>query len=159
MWLALKNYDPRLVGFNFDLAHILVKSGTGWWDSIRLAHKHMLSVAVHDFKWVKRSDPVRGMRRTDPSPDWPWTAEYVAPGQGMVNFKSAFEYLKSINFSGPIYIYFTYWVDVPGLAKPLDMWGGPVGQFQMPMTKSQYLSYLRRDRDFFESLMKSAGLL
>jgi len=80
-------------------------------------------------------------------------------GQGMVNFKSAFEYLKSINFSGPIYIYFTYWADVPGLAKPLDMWGGPVGQFQMPMTKSQYLSYLRRDRDFFESLMKSAGLL
>jgi len=58
----------------------------------------------------------QGPRRSDPSQGWPWTAEYVAPGTGMVNFKAAFEYMKAIGFAGSFLHYSEYFVNVPASA-------------------------------------------
>jgi sugar phosphate isomerase/epimerase len=159
LWLAVRDFDPAVVGINYDLGHATMKGGPEWWESIRFAHKHMLAMSLKDIKWVKKADAVRGPRRTDPSADWPWAAEYVVPGEGMVNFKSAFQYLKSITFAGPIFTYHEYFVEVPGAAQPVNMLGASMPNFKLEMPKAQYVSCLRRDREFYTRLMADVGLV
>ena len=86
--------------------------------------------------------------------DWPWTAEYVVPGTGMVNFKAAFEYMKAIGFAGSFLHYSEYFVSVPGAKAPVSLLR-PNVPTEVP--KDLYIANLRRDHDFYAKLIADAG--
>lgn len=154
LWLAIRDIDPRYVGMDYDLGHATMKGGPEAWESIRYAHKNILSIASKDIRWARKTDPPQGPRRSDPSEDWPWTAEYVVPGTGMVNFTAAFQYLKSIGFAGSFLHYSEYFVTAPGATHPVSLLRPKVPN-EVP--KDLYVTSLRRDHDFFAKLLADVG--
>ena len=154
LWLAVKDFDTKYIGMDYDLGHAMMKGGPETWEYIRFAHRNILSMAGKDILWAKKTDTPKGPRRSDPSDDWPWTAEYVVPGTGMVNFKAAFEYMKAIGFSGSFLHYSEYFVNVPGSANPVTLLRPNVPK-EVP--KELYIANLRRDHDFYAKLIADAG--
>jgi sugar phosphate isomerase/epimerase len=154
LWLAIKDFDTKYVGMDFDLGHATFKGGPEAWEAIRFSHPNVLSIASKDIRWAKKADPPQGPRRSDPSDDWPWTAEYVVPGTGMVNFKMAFEYMKAINFCGSFLHYTEYFVNVPGASQPTSLLRPNVPK-EVP--KDLYIASVKRDYEFFVQQLKVAG--
>jgi L-ribulose-5-phosphate 3-epimerase len=154
LWLLIRDFDTKYVGMDFDLGHVVFKGGPGVWEAIRFMHKNVLSIASKDIRWARKSDPAQGPRRSDPSDDWPWAAEYVRPGTGMVNFKMAFEYMKAMNYCGSFLHYSEYFVDVPGNPQPLSLLRPNVPK-EIP--KDVYIASVRRDYEFFSKLLKDVG--
>ena len=154
LWMLIKDFDPKYVGMDMDIGHATMKGGPEVWELLRFAHKNILSIASKDIRWAKKTDPPQGPRRSDPSEDWPWTAEYVVPGTGMVNFKAAFEYMKAIGFAGSFLHYSEYFVNVPGSTQPVSLLrpNGP-----KEVSKDLYLSNLRRDYDFYSKMLVEVG--
>jgi len=154
LWLAIKDFDTKYVGMDLDLGHATMKGGPEVWELIRFAHKNILSIASKDVRWAKKTDPPQGPRRSDPSDDWPWTAEYVPPGTGMVNFRAAFQYMKSIDYAGSFLHYSEYFVDVPGAKQPVSLLRPNVPK---DVPKDLYIGSLRRDYDFYSRMLSQAG--
>lgn len=154
LWLAIKDFDPKYIAMDLGLGHCTMKGGPEVWELIRFAHKSIVSISSNDIRWAKKVDPPQGPRRSDPSPDWPWAAEYVIPGTGMVNFKTAFDYLKAIGFAGSFLHYSEYFVNVPGASKPVSILRPKVPE---EMSKEIYISNVRRDHDFYASLIAEAA--
>ena len=154
LWMAVKDFDPKYIGMDLDLGHATMKGGPEVWEMIRFAHKNILSIASKDILWAKKTAPEQGPRRSDPSEDWPWTAEYVVPGTGMVNFKAAFEYMKAIGFAGSFLHYSEYFVTPPGAKKPVSLLRPNVPK---DLPKELYVSSLHRDFDFYSTMLREAG--
>jgi sugar phosphate isomerase/epimerase len=154
LWMAIKDFNTKYVGMDIDVGHGVFKGGPELWELIRFAHRNMLAVASKDIRWVKKSDQPGGPRRSDPSQDWEWTAEYVVPGTGMVNWKMVFDYLKAIQFAGPFLHYSEYFVEVPGKG-PISLLRPDVPKV---VSKEQYIEAIRRDHEFFTKLMADEGI-
>jgi sugar phosphate isomerase/epimerase len=93
----VKAQDPRWIGSNFDVAHATIEGGLGGWRSgfrLLAAASRIQMLALKDFAWKKQAEK--------------WEPEFCALGQGMVDFKTFFSYLKEINFAGPISMHFEY---------------------------------------------------
>jgi len=150
----VRDFDTKYIGMDLDLGHATMKGGPEVWEMIRFAHKNILSIAGKDIRWAKKTDPPQGPRRSDPSQDWPWTAEYVAPGTGMVNFKAAFEYMKAIGFAGSFLHYSEYFVNVPGAKEPVSLLRPNIPK---DVPKELYIGSLRRDFDFYSKMLADAG--
>jgi L-ribulose-5-phosphate 3-epimerase len=162
LWQAVKDLDPARVGICYNIAHATMRGGPEWWETIRFAHKHIAGFSLCDFKWVRKTDPVRGDRRTDADESWPWAAEWVKPGDGMVNFKAAFQSLRQIGFTGPIHVFNEYRVDVPGLPDQVNLLGKSTATTNtrgLEMPRDMFIGILRRDHEFYMKLMTDAQLL
>jgi sugar phosphate isomerase/epimerase len=93
----VRSEDPQQIGSNFDVAHATIEGGLGGWRTgfhLLASDSRIQMLALKDFAWTKRSDK--------------WEPEFCALGQGMVDFKTFFGYLKAINFAGPISMHFEY---------------------------------------------------
>jgi len=93
----VKAQDARWMGSNFDVAHATIEGGLGGWRSgfrLLAAASRIQMLALKDFAWTKQGDK--------------WEPEFCALGQGMVDFKTFFGYLKEIGFAGPISMHFEY---------------------------------------------------
>jgi sugar phosphate isomerase/epimerase len=154
LWLLVRDFDPKYIGMDLDLGHATMKGGPEVWELIRFAHEHILSIPSKDIRWAKKTDVPQGPRRSDPSQDWPWTAEYVVPGTGLVNFKMAFEYMKSIGFAGSFLHYSEYFLNVPGAKEPVSLLRPAVPK-EVP--KDLYIASVKRDYEFYKKLMADVG--
>ena len=133
------------MGVNYDIEHVMSKGGAGWRESIRAVGPHLHSVSIKDFLWEKADD-------VDPM-EWPWRTRFVMPGQGMVDFVDFFRYLQSIGFTVPLETYYEYMVDVPGRTEKMNMLGTNYGEWQLEIPESTYLGHLKRDVDFYNSVL------
>jgi sugar phosphate isomerase/epimerase len=149
LWLVLKDFDPQLVGLNYDLGHATIRGGTGWVETSHIAHRHVRGLSLKDFRWVKGS----GRRGAGA-----WSAEMVPGGEGMVDFRGMLGYFKTVGFAGPIELYQEYTIDVPG-REPLDMLGTDYGTWKLEIPKARWLSLLKRDVTFYSTALREAGLL
>lgn len=149
LWMVMKDLDPRFVGINFDIGHVTAKGGAGWREAARASHRYIQSLSVKDFLWMKRTDAAAGT--------WPWQTEFVRPGDGMVDFPNFLAYFHSIDFAGPIECYFEYKVAIPGSTTRMDMLGTDYGKWKLEVDQDYFISLLRRDADFYKSLMRAAG--
>jgi sugar phosphate isomerase/epimerase len=95
IWGVLKDFDPALIGLNYDTGHTTARGGVGWIDAARVAHRHLACLAIKDVKWERR-------------PDGRWASEFCPVGEGMVDFAAVFAYLKSIGFAGPVNIHYEH---------------------------------------------------
>jgi sugar phosphate isomerase/epimerase len=150
LWLALKAFDPQLVGLNYDLGHATIRGGSGWMETSHFSHRFVHGLSVKDFRWVKRA----GRRGTGA-----WSPEMVPPGEGMVDFQGMLGYFKSVGFAGPVELYQEYEATVPGVAQPVNMLGTDFGKWKLEMPKSEYVALLKRDVTFYTNALTEAGLL
>jgi sugar phosphate isomerase/epimerase len=145
LWLLVRDFAPSVLAINYDLGHAFVRGGTEWMQTARFAHRHVAALSVKDVHWVRRKDAAPGT--------WPWTPEFVPPGQGMVNFRDMFMYFKSAGFNGPIEVYYEY--DVPlADGRTMNMLGTNYGTWQLEMPRAQFIAYLKRDLDFYRALLR-----
>jgi L-ribulose-5-phosphate 3-epimerase len=149
LWLLLKDYDPKVCGLNYDVAHAMVRGGTEWIETANFSHRHIQAGAVKDFVWSKDL--------TVPPDTWPWWEEWVVPGTGMVNFRDIFAYFKKFGFSGPIEVYYQYMVRIGSRNSGdlMNMLGKGFGKWQLEIPKPQYIALLKRDLQFYRNVCAS----
>jgi sugar phosphate isomerase/epimerase len=136
LWVILRDFDPHLVGINYDIGHATIEGGLGGWiRSEQLAAPFMRGVALKDFRWGRNA---RGQ----------WTVEWCPPGEGMVNFRRFLAMLKQQQFNGPIQVHYEY----SGLG------GAEHGNKQLTIPKGEAIAQIRRDAGFFRTLLNEAGL-
>lgn len=148
LWMLMRDLDPRYVGLNYDIGHVMAKGGAGWRESIRAVGPYLHSCSIKDFYWQKLTKVAEGQ--------WPWRTRLVPPGEGMVNFPDFFRYLQSIKFQGPLENYFEYSVRLPGMAKPFDMLGTDYGQWKLDMPEDRFVGFLQRDVAFYTKVWRDA---
>ena len=148
LWMLMRDLDPRYVGLNYDIGHVMAKGGAGWRESIRAIGPYLHSVSVKDFYWEKQADVPPGQ--------WPWRTRLVRPGMGMVNFLDFFRYLQSIGFAGPVETYFEYSEQVPGSAAPVDLLGTDYRAWKLEMPESMFAGILKRDVAFYDAVWRQA---
>jgi sugar phosphate isomerase/epimerase len=145
LWTLVKDYPANLLAINFDIGHATVRGGTEWVTTARFAHRHVKALSLKDMLWIKRADA-----RPD---QYPWVHEFVVPGTGMVNFRDIFSYFKSVNFDGPLEVYYEYMVDLGG-GRSMNMLGSRIG-WKLEMPKAQFISLMKRDVDFYRSVLRA----
>ena len=136
IWAAIRDFDPALIGLNYDTGHTTIRGGNGWGDAARVAMTHIKCLAIKDPLWEQV--PGRG-----------WTPEFVPLGEGLVDFKSRFELLKSAGFNGPVNIHFEH----HGLL------GTDVGTWKLAMPRAEFLAIITQDLDRLRTAMRAAQVL
>ncbi|MBS3772335.1 MAG: TIM barrel protein [Bacteroidales bacterium] len=94
VWMLVKDFDPRLIGCQYDIRHATVEGGFSWPLGLQLLQAHVQTIVIKDFKWMKTSDG--------------WDDVSVPLGEGMVNFDKYFSLLKELNIRAPITLHFEY---------------------------------------------------
>jgi len=65
--LLLRDFDPAVVGVNYDVGHATIEGGIGGWiDSYRIVGPHVRGIAVKDFLWGRDA---KGLWRPEWMPD------------------------------------------------------------------------------------------
>jgi len=87
---VLKEFDPALVGFHYDIGHMTREGANGLWaTNLRAAGAYVKGISVKDFIWVKGNEGR-------------WRTEWVPLGEGLVQLDQFAAILKEMQFSGPI---------------------------------------------------------
>jgi sugar phosphate isomerase/epimerase len=135
LWVLIKDFSPRWVSSNFDLAHATVEGGLGGWgNSARLMMPFARGVAIKDFKWGKND---KGQ----------WEPLWCPLGEGMVNFPVLFAMLKEAGFSGPVQLHTEY-----------SLGGIENGAKTSTLPKAQIMDAIRKDLTTLRGWMKQAEL-
>jgi sugar phosphate isomerase/epimerase len=148
LWMLMRDLDPRRVGLNYDIGHVMAKGGNGWRESIRAVGPYLHSCSIKDFYWEKQASV--------PAGQWPWRTKLVRPGDGMVNFGEFFRHLQAIGFEGPLEQYFEYDLTIPGRVTPFDMLGTDYRAWKLDIPEAQFIEYLRRDVGFYKDTWRDA---
>lgn len=126
----VKELPAEQIGSNFDIAHATIEGGLGGWRSgfRLLAADHRIRMsAVKDFVWERQNGQ--------------WQPRFCPLGQGMVDWKTYFSYLKEIQFNGPISMHIEY-----------------PGEGTTPQEKERdLLEKIKQDLALVRSLMKEQG--
>lgn len=94
VWMLVKDFDPSLIGCQYDIRHATVEGGFSWPLALKLLQDHVQTIVIKDFKWVKTNEG--------------WEDASVPLGEGMVNFDKYFRLLKELNIRAPITLHFEY---------------------------------------------------
>ncbi len=89
MYQLLKDYDPKTIGFAFDIMHAKVEGGMSWPIQFKLVQSHLAAVYVKDFRW--ENGKVKNMPL----------------GEGWVD-RPFYQLLRQSGFAGPIFIHIEY---------------------------------------------------
>jgi len=111
VYLLLRDYDPSHLCAYIDPGHMAVEGGlSGWKIGMDILREHIRMVAVKDFGWFQETDPGTGEKK--------WKVRTVPLSEGLVPWKEIFEYLKRLNFDGPVSLHSEYHdVDLQGLIR------------------------------------------
>lgn len=135
LYLLLQDFDPALVGVNYDTAHATVEGGFGGWiHSLSLVGPMLRGVAVKDFRWGRDE---RGR----------WRPQWCPLGEGMVDFPKFFEMLAAVGFRGPLQVHYEY---------PLG--GADTGKRTLAMPEAEVFAAMRRDLARLRGWLREASL-
>ncbi len=135
LYILLKDFDPRAVGVNYDIAHATIEGGLGGWiDSFRVIGSHLQGVAVKDCTWEKDAAGK-------------WQSQFVPLGQGMTKLPQFFQMLAATPFRGPLQLHFEY---------PLG--GAENGNMKLTIPKEQVFTAMKRDLLELRTRLHEAGL-
>jgi sugar phosphate isomerase/epimerase len=122
LYILLKDFDPKLVGINYDIGHATIEGGFGGWiDSFRVCGPYLQGIAVKDCIFSKDD---KGN----------WASHFVPIGQGMVKFRQFFDMVAAADFHGPLQLHFEY---------PLG--GADNGKTKLTIPQEQVTSAMKRD--------------
>jgi sugar phosphate isomerase/epimerase len=135
LYIVLKDFDPSLVGVNYDIGHATIEGGFGGWiNSFYITGQHLRGIAVKDCVWQKGANGE-------------WKSEFVPLGEGMVHFQEFFTMVKQSGFHGPLQIHYEY---------PLG--GANNGKTQLTMPQEQVFAAMKRDVLKLRGYLKEANL-
>jgi len=131
---VLKEFDPALVGFHYDLGHMTREGANGLWvTNLRAAGEYVRGVSVKDFIWVKGNDGR-------------WRTEWVPLGEGLVHLDQFAAILKEIRFSGPI-------------ENQPEYPDGVGGETQIKIPPERVFAALKKDQEVLRKSLASVGLV
>ena len=148
-WTVIRDFDPKLIGLNYDIGHATARGGFGWIDGALLVGDRMRAIAIKDFLWTKGHEDVDAPLRANEPPEarTGWGVEWVPLGQGMVAFPQFFALLRRISFDGPLNLHFEH----------NNLLGTDVGTWKLHITREQFIEIVKRDVDFIRKTMNAAG--
>jgi sugar phosphate isomerase/epimerase len=130
---VLKDFDPALVGFHYDVGHMTREGANGLWaTNLRAAGAYVKGVSVKDFVWGKGSDGR-------------WRTEWVPLGEGLVQLDQLAAILKEINFAGPI-------------ENQPEYPDGVGGETQIKIPPERVLSALKKDQEVLRKALAKVAL-
>jgi sugar phosphate isomerase/epimerase len=136
LYLLLRGHSPDEVSANYDIGHATVEGGYGGWvHSSKLLLPHTRGIAVKDFTWGRNN---RGQ----------WVPQWCALGQGMVDFKRFFAFVKEAGFSGPLQLHMEY----------NELGGAASGQKTSTIPQEPLFAIFRRDLERLKGMLRESGL-
>jgi sugar phosphate isomerase/epimerase len=133
---VLKDFDPKLVGFHYDIGHATNAGGAGTWiNNLRAAGPYIAGVSVKDSYLEK------GQEGRD------WRPHYTPLGQGNVQLGQFVSILKEISFSGPMEIQAEY-----------SNGGAESAQDKLTLPREQVLGAMKKDLEFLRAALRQVGL-
>lgn len=97
----LKTANRDYFGTQYDIRHAVAEAGKSWPNGLKLLKNSIKTIVLKDFKWGK----INGK----------WNIVNVPIGEGMVDFKSYFSFLKSNGLNPPTSLHLEY--DLGGAEK------------------------------------------
>ncbi len=150
LWMTMKDLDPRYIGINFDIGHIVARTAVGWRDIAHAARQHIQSLSLKDVVAWQRVENAR-------EGTWPWDRTFVPPGEGMVDWDTLFAFFHDTNFTGPMEVYHEYRAPIPGTDSTFNMLGTNYGNWNLEVPRDYFVSLLKRDVDFYKNAARKAG--
>lgn len=145
-WTVLRDFDPRLVGLNYDIGHATARGGLGWVDGAHVVAPMIRAAAIKDFRWTKgHRDQDRALRAKEPDTA-AWGVDWQPLGEGMVDFPRFFTFLKTINFSGPTNLHLEH----------NDLLGTDVGTWKLHITPARFIEIVKKDLDYLRATIAQA---
>lgn len=94
IWHLLEGIETGAMGCQYDIRHAVVEGGNSWQNGLQLIHSRINTLVMKDFQWGKV--------------DGSWKLVNVPLGEGMVDFKSYFQLLKSYKIQVPVSLHLEY---------------------------------------------------
>jgi len=127
----IETVDPKYFGVQYDIRHATVDSGYSWPNGLKLLNEQIKVIVLKDFKWGK----VGGK----------WKAINVPIGEGMVDFKTYFKYLKSYGLNPPVSLHLEY---------PLG--GAEKGKYEITVDRKVVYDAMKKDLNAIRKLWQNA---
>ena len=138
LWLVLREFDPKYVGFNFDFCHTASRLGGAWLPAAMVARPYMSAVAFKDFAWVKGGGGANAPV---------WTRERRPMGQGMVDYAARLKFLRDSGYAGPINMHFEHY-DIRGIG---------IGDMTLDMSRAQFVRQVAGELGYLRAMMRATG--
>jgi L-ribulose-5-phosphate 3-epimerase len=120
VWELLQKTNPKTMGAQYDIRHATVEGGLSWQTGLNLIKPHIRTIVLKDFIWEKTNGK--------------WAPTNVPFGEGMVDFKTYFRFLKDNQIDVPVCLHFEY---------PLG--GADKGEDKITVDKKVVFDAMRRD--------------
>jgi len=131
---VLKEFDPALVGFHYDLGHMTREGANGLWaTNLRAAGAYVKGISVKDFIWVKGNEGR-------------WRTEWVPLGEGLVQLDQFAAILKEMQFSGPI-------------ENQPEYSDGVGGETEIKIPRERVFAALKKDQDVLRRSLAKVDLV
>lgn len=147
---VLREFDPRWVGFHFDVGHATNAGGNNTWAlNMRAAGSYIGGLSIKD-SFLERLAPGEAPQhgpRSD-GPPYPWHVRYVPLGEGNVNLPLLAQVLKEIDFSGPVEIQAEY-----------PNGGAESAKDKLSLPREQVLGAMKKDLQVLKAAWAGTGLV
>lgn len=145
-WTVLREFDPQLVGLNYDIGHATARGGLGWVDGAHVVAPMIRAAAIKDFRWTKgHRDQDRALRAKEPDAV-AWGVDWQPLGEGMVDFPRFFTFLRKINFSGPINLHLEH----------NELLGTDVGTWKLHISPERFIEIVKKDLEYLRLTIERA---
>lgn len=131
---ALKRINSPFLGSQYDVYHATVEGANSWPVGLQLISPYIRSMDIKDFHWSKKEGK--------------WSSETVPLGEGVVDFRRYFGFVKKLNISCPISVHYEY-----------PMGGIEHGANKITLKREEVLSMMKKDLETLKGYLKSAELI
>ena len=131
IWEMLKTADRTHMGAQYDIRHATVEGGQSWPTGLRLIQPHIKALTMKDFIWEKKNGK--------------WIVQDVPLGEGMIDFKTYFSYLKRANIQVPVTLHIEY-----------PAGGAEHGAAKLTIPQNEVFTAMKRDLSRLKELWKAA---
>lgn len=94
LWYAIKDFDPRYIGCQYDIRHAVAEGLSSWKSGLKAISLNVGTLCVKDFIYENRNGK--------------WGVRSVPMGTGAVDFKSFFDIVKSNQITGPMSVHYEF---------------------------------------------------
>jgi sugar phosphate isomerase/epimerase len=132
--MVLKEINSVWLGSQYDIYHATVEGANTWPVGLKLISPFIRSIDIKDFKWIEK--------------DGKMISTAVPLGEGMVDFRRFFRFLKEYNLEIPVSLHYEY---------PLG--GAENGASKLTIDSNNVVSAMKKDLSSLKNQLQDAGLI
>ncbi len=127
----LETANTEFFGAQYDIRHAVAEGGRSWSNGVKLLKDNIKTIVLKDFKWGKV--------------DGEWQIINVPIGEGMVDFTTYFQLLKSLGLKPPVSLHLEY---------PLG--GAEKGKSELSVEEEVVFTAMKKDLSTLQKIWKDA---